>query len=309
MKTLLACLLLLLPAAGAASSDRAVWVWEKESYAMLESRATARDAAAFLKSRGINTVYLYADAFQGRSLLLKKPRLYRRLILYFRSEGISTYALLGSYYLRTHEYVRPARHAEAVAMLDRVLAYNAAVKAEERFDGVNFDIEPHMLKEWNADTRKSLLGDFFDMGRKLMDQKKARKAELPIGPAVPFWLDGIPMEWEGKEKTAGEHAAGLFDYLALMDYRNKAEGRDGIISHAETELEYSSKLGRKVIIGVDMGKDGLKKLSFHTLKVADMERELGLAKEAFLRHPSFGGFVIHHYRTYRNWLESQEKKD
>ncbi len=308
MKFLLAALLASLPAA-AAGAERAVWMWEKEAYGLLESRAAAKEASAFLRSKGINTVYFYADAFGGRNLLRDKPKLYRKLIRRLRGEGIKTYALLGSAYLKTEEYVLPERHPDAMAMLKRVLDYNAAAGPEERFAGVNLDIEPHMLDQWNSETRSALLRNFLDMGRKLTDLRKAYALDLPVGPAVPFWLDGITLDWEGRSKPASEHAADIFDYLALMDYRDRAEGRDGIIAHAENELRYAASIGRKVVIGVETGKNEIRKVSFHHLKEEDLERELGLTEKAYAASPAFAGFVIHHYRTYRQWLESQKKKD
>lgn len=309
MKSIVAALALLLtPCCAMAAADRAVWIWEKESYAMLENRAAAKDATGFFKSRGINTLYLYADSFQGRNLLVQKPQLYRKLIRRMRKEGIRTYALLGSAYLNTEEYVLPARHPDALAMLKRVLDYNAGEKPEDRFSGVNLDIEPHILDQWK-DRKNALLLEFLDMGRKLMDLKKASGAELAIGPAVPFWLDRITLEWEGNLKPVSEHAADIYDYLALMDYRDRAEGRDGIIAHAALELKYAAAIGRKVIIGVETGKNEIKKVSFYHLKAADMERELAAAEKAFAKEPAFAGFVIHHYRTYRNWLESQDIKN
>lgn len=306
---LLAGMLACLPPAGSAhAAGRAVWIWEKDSYELLENRSAAKEAAGFFKSKGIDTVYLYADSFKDRSLLLKKPRLYRSLIKRLRREGIKTYALLGSSYLNTETYVLPEKHPEAMAMLKRVLDYNAAAPAPCRFDGVNLDIEPHMLSEWK-DSKLQLLKNFLDMGRKLTDLKKAYGQPLPVGPAVPFWLDEIKLEWEGRLKPASEHAADAYDYLALMDYRNRAEGPDGIIAHAEAELEYAALTGRKVVIGLETRKNEVEKVTFNHLREEDLERELSLAEKTFSSEPAFGGFVIHHYRSYRNWLESQRTKN
>lgn len=304
---ILAALLAAAPAAQAAPPPRAVWVWEKESYAMLEDKRAASDAIAFLKARGISTLFLYADAYQGRNLITKKPRLYRRLLRRLRGEGMQAYALLGSAYLNTERYVLPERHADALAMLQRVLDYNKKAGARERFAGVNLDIEPHILDQWK-DGRERLLLDFLDMGRELMDLKAASGQDLAVGPAIPFWLDGISLEWNGRLKPVSEHAMDTYDYVALMDYRDRAAGRDGLISHAGSELKYSGGLGRKVWIGVETTPNEIKKVSFNHLAESDMERELGLAAEAFSAEPAFAGFVIHHYRGYRNWLEGQAPK-
>lgn len=41
---------------------------------------------------------------------------------------------------------------------------------------------------------------------------------------------------------------------------------------------------------------------------ADMQRELKLAEKAFRKQPAFAGFAIHHFRSYRKWLDRQRTK-
>jgi len=296
-------LLLLCGAASAAPAERAVWTWEKDSYAMVESTAAAEDAIAFLKSKNISTIYLYADAFRGRNLIESRPELYRDFIRGLHLRGLRAYALLGSAYLHTEEYILPERREQALAMFRRILAYNAASRPGERFDGVNLDIEPHILDQWNTQ-RDQLLLQFLDLGRSLMDLKKEAKQTLPVGPAIPFWLDNIALEWNGLKKPVSEHVLDIYDYAALMDYRDHAEGRDGILSHAAAELKYAGPRGRKVVIGIETTPNEIKKVSFNHLAEADMERELALAERSFTGQPAFVGFVIHHFRGYRVWLES-----
>lgn len=298
---LLAAALFLFPAA--ASAGRAVWVWEPETFAMLEDRRVAREAIAFLKSKGVDTLYLYADSYKGLSHLEKKPELYRALIRRLGKRGMRAYALLGSWHLGTHEYVLPGRHPEAVAMLERVLAYNAAARPAERFAGVNIDIEPHMLAAWETD-RDGLLLNFLDMSRALMEAKRAAGSALPVGPAIPFWLDRIELRWGGAKKPVSEHVLDLYDTAALMNYRDRAEGRDGMIVHAASELAYAAKLGKRLAIGVEVTPNEVDKVTFDGLSEEYMEAELAKAEAAFSSSAAFGGFVIHHYGSYRAWLKA-----
>jgi hypothetical protein len=305
MKTVPCLALLLLLQAGAvraAGAERAVWTWEKESYAMVESTAAADDAVTFLRAKHIKTVYLYADAYKDRNLLVSRPELYRGFIRRLHGDGMRVYALLGSAYLHTEEYVLPERRKEALAMFQRVLTYNKAAKAAEKFDGVNMDIEPHILDQWSAQKDRLLL-QFLDLGAAMMALKRASGQTLAVGPAIPFWLDGITLTWRGRTKPVSEHVIGIYDYVALMDYRDHAEGRDGMISHAAGELKYAGLRGRKVVIGVEVTPNEIRKVSFNHLAEADLERELALAERAFSPQPAFGGFVLHHYRGYRVWLD------
>jgi hypothetical protein len=306
IKTLLA-LVLATAMAGAVANPRAIWTWEEESYDMLEKEAAAADGIAFLKSKNISTVYLYADEFKGRNLIVARPAAYRALIKRMRQEGITVYALLGSGYLKTERYVLPKFRREAVNMVQRVLDYNKAATPEERFEGINLDIEPHILDEWDSQ-KMELLGHFLDMSDAIMKAKKRSGLTLQVGPAIPFWLDGITLAWRGKKRLVSEHTQDLYDYVALMDYRDRAGGGDGIISHAADELKYAESIGRKVMIGIETSPNEIQKVSFDHLREPDMERELALSHQAMAGSKAYGGFVLHHFRAYRAWLARGAKQ-
>jgi hypothetical protein len=300
------CLLLALcamPIGAMAQASRAVWTWEAESYAMVEDPAVAQEAADYLQSQHIDTVYLYADAYRGRNLLVERPEAYRAFIEQLHRRHMKVYALLGSAYLHTENYVLPAYRRQAEAMLRRVLQYNAAAPAAARFDGVNLDIEPHILDEWNEHSRERLLAGFLDMGEALMKLKREYRASLAVGPAIPFWLDGIELERNGVRRPVSEHAIDLFDYVALMDYRHKAAGSDSILSHAASEIVYADRVGKKVVIGLEVSPNELDKVTFDRVGPKVFEQAVGTVEQALRGDPSFAGFAIHHYRTYRNWIE------
>jgi hypothetical protein len=300
---LLALALLCTPLSAVASpAERAVWTWEAASYAMLLDHAAADEAISFLHQKRIRTVYLYADAFDRQNLIVGRAAAYRQLIRRLHHEGFSAYALLGSGFLHTEAYVLPERRADAVAMFKRVLDYNAAAAADERFDGVNLDIEPHILEQWDRQ-KTQLLGQYLDLGEALMALKRSSGQSLQVGPALPFWFDGIMLDWHGVRQTVAEHTLGLYDYASLMDYRDHAEGRDGIVSHATDTMEFARRLHKKLVIGVEVTPNDIQKVSFDHLAEPDLERELGLTEDAFRDNEAFAGFAIHHFRGYQQWLE------
>lgn len=296
-------LLCTLPISAVGQASRAVWTWEAESGAMVEDPAVTQEAAAYLQSQRIDTVYLYADAYQGHNLIVEQPQLYRAFIERLHRRHMKVYALLGSAYLHTENYVLPAYREQAEAMFRRVVEYNAAAPATARFDGVNLDIEPHILDQWNDHTRERLLAGFLDMGDALMKIKREHHATLAVGPAIPFWLDGIELEWKGVRRPASEHVIDLFDYVAVMDYRHKAEGSDSILSHAASEIAYADRVGKKVVIGLEVSPNELEKVTFDQAGPKVFEQALGTVERALRHDPSFAGFAIHHYRAYRNWIE------
>ncbi len=289
------------PAFAAAAPERAIWTWEQASFAMLRDRAAGEDAIAFLRAKHIRTLYLYADAYNGENLLETQPGLYRQFVARLHRRGMRAYALLGSAYLHTEAYVLPQHRAEALAMFQRVLAYNAAASDDERFDGVNLDIEPHILDQW-PEQKMQLLRQFLDLGAALMALKQASGQSLAVGPAIPFWLDGIELDWHGATRPVSEHVLGIYDYAALMDYRDHALGRDGIVSNAADEMASAERMRKRLVIGIDVTPDEIQKVSFDHLAEADLEHELALAARAFRHNRAFAGFAIHHFRGYQQWL-------
>lgn len=298
-KTLIAVALLTALGVGTApAAERAIWVWEQATYAMVQDRAAGAAALAFLRSKRIRTIYLYADVFQGQNLVAARVQSYRQFIRRLHGQGLRVYALLGSAYLHTEEYVLPERRGDALAMFQRVLDYNAATRPDERFDGINRDIEPQILDQW-AQQKMQLLGQFLDLGQALMELKRASGQALVVGPAIPFWLDGIVLDWHGSSKPVSEHVLDVYDYAALMDYRDHAQGPDGIVSHAVDEMEYAKRHHKKLIIGVELAPNEIQKVSFNHLAEVDLERELALTNKAFQRSRAFAGFAIHHFEAYQ----------
>jgi len=285
----------------AQSAQRAVWMWEEDSWAMLKSPAQASDKIAFLKRQGIGTLYLYADAHADENLLLNRPQLYAGLIEQLHREGLQVHALLGSWPLHTERYILPENRSKALLMVQRVLEYNQQAAPQARFDGINLDIEPHVLDDWSS-RREEYLRMFLSVSEAWMALKRRMNQTLQIGPAIAFWLDGIRVQHAGQTKPASEHLQDIYDHVVLMDYRDHAHGPDGILSHAQDELAYGRRIGKPVWLGIETSPSDILKLSFDHLRPKQMEQELGLVRQALADEPAFAGFVIHHYGSYRRWL-------
>lgn len=286
-------------------APRAVWVWETETFRLLDRENLWPATFAFLDRHHLATLYLYADEFRGRNILIEEPQKYRKLIAAVHRRGGRVYALIGSYYLDTPEYILPEKRTVALRMFERVLRYNAASDTAARFDGVNVDIEPYLLDDWRA--RLALRADqYLDLAAEYMRLKRAYGDTLAVGPAMPFWFDGIEdIEWRGQRLRLSEHVQDIFDYVALMDYRNRAAGRDSIISHAADEIAYADLTGKDVVVGVETLLSEPRKVTFYGMGRAAMEEQLAIAEAEFSDHPSFAGFAIHHFASYQVMADSQ----
>lgn len=139
-----------------------------------------------------------------------------------------------------------------------------------------------------------------------MAMKRASGQSLKVGPAVPFWLDGIEVEYAGATKPASEHFQDIYDHVVLMDYRNRAAGPDGIIRHGEQEVAYGRKIGKPVWLGLEFSPNAISKLTFDGLTPVQARQELALVHRAYAREPGYAGMVFHHYRTFRAWMQRHE---
>lgn len=259
----------------AQTPSRAIWIWEEDSYEMLKSPTKSQDRFAFFKRQGITTLYLYADAHAGRNLLVSQPQLYARLIDNLHARGMQVHALLGSWPLHTERYILPENRIPALQMVQRVLDYNQKAAPTSRFDGINLDIEPHVMDDWSS-RREEYLQMFLSLSEAWMAQKRQMNQTLQIGPAIAFWLDGISVLHAGQLKPASQHLQDIYDHVVLMAYRDHAEGPDGILSHARDELDYGRKIGKRVFLGVETGPNEIRKISFNHLSQAQMDHQLGL---------------------------------
>ena len=205
-------------ATSALAGGRSVWVWEEDTDAMLGDDGARRSIFALLERQQISTLYLYADErlyaeqTHGRNILVTEPQKYRTLIAEAHERGFKVYALLGSMYLKSWEYILPEKRAMAARMFGAVLTFNAGSDdARSRFDGVNIDVEPYLLDDWA--TARPLRGrQYLEMSQEFMRLKAAAGSTIQVGPAIPFWFDGIDdVEWEGERRPLSERVQDLYD--------------------------------------------------------------------------------------------------
>lgn len=296
----LRALLLLLACTFLQAAPKAIWVWETETLRLLDDPAYETRVLRQLKDHGFRTLFLYADDYRGRNPVLNERVAYRGLLGRLHGAGFRVEALLGSYPMKTWEYVLPERDEAARAMMQHILDYNATAGAKERFDGVHLDIEPHALDSWNDQTRVSLSLMFLARSREWVAMARQAGEGLVVGAAIPFWYDGFSVAWQGAEKPLSAHLQDLYDYVAVMDYRNRAEGPDGIIAHAREEIAYGTAHGKTVFLGLETGEAQPAKVTFRLRGAAALTREMAATEKAFALEKGFGGFAIHHLGT---WLE------
>jgi len=298
--------------------DRAMWIWEAASYNLILNpgsrrllATTAGDTATF-GSRPITTLYVGVDRFGGQDMLYDNRPEVRDFVRWAHAQGFQVYATIAGGTQPPFLGGLERYHRRAVREMEKILNYNLASAPEERFDGVNVDIEPYIHPDFTPG-KPALQVQWLEILEKMIQRRDAAGSGLVFGPAVPRWLDTSAccqdITWKGRTRPLSEHIQDMVDYISIMDYRDTADGSVGIIEQARNEIEYAEAIGKpnSVVIGVetlDIAWSGdPETITFREEGRAVAERELAKVYEAFADSPAFGGVAMHHYDSIR-WLPS-----
>jgi hypothetical protein len=120
---------------------------------------------------------------------------------------------------------------------------------------LRFDIEPYLLPGFSGPAKTPILRDYLALFDKL--HVIAKSGALPLGADIPFWFDGEDRYQEPVAQVAGRPVSELVmdrvDNVAVMAYRTRIYGPDGVIAHAIDEIEYAEATGKAVYVGLETG--------------------------------------------------------
>ncbi len=243
-----------------ASGDRALWVWDQPSQAIVD----------FSVSNGVSDVYLHAPP--GFSA----DPAFDSFLASAHGSGLAVHAMAGD----------PgwAKDPGPWTMWTREVATHGG------FDGIVFDVEPYGHPDWNSRKQSRLINSYLSG----LDAAVRAAGELPALAAVPFWFDEIRV----KRDTLLQRVVGSADGIVVMAYRDQAAGADGIIALSQTEAVLASAAGKLFVIGVETAAVVPEKVTFHEEGRAEMETELAAVETHFGAMSGYGGIAIHHYASY-----------
>ncbi len=288
------------------SARRAMWIWNTKE--LFDPRGGAPEAERLLRFaflQGIREVYLAADLNSVGTVTspryeLKNGSSYGAFLERAHMQGLAVAALAGA-----PEWAARENHAQALAAVDAVLAFNRAAPAQGRFDGVHFDVEPYMLVGYSDPAlRNELLGEYLDMVSKVVEQTKAR---LHFGCDAPAWFYpssaaervAMAVTFQGSDKTVGEHLTDLVDTVTIMDYRNEADGAGGIVTAGLPALTYAAAQSKKILVGLETSREPDSAIYFVAgLPLADFGRRL--AKSSLRNESYFGDYHLAAFSDGRN---------
>lgn len=275
----------------------------------------------YAQSQKINVLYVsideYIDIIENRNAALRKLREkefttnLRALVREASGRNIKIQALAGNatWANSTYRYI-------PIRLLEYVVSYNEKSTKEERLDGIQFDIEPYAQKSFSdKNNQEEILRNYLVLADGLIKKAPAGDLRLKIGFAIPIWYDNqtrdLPLvAWKDRRKPVGEH---LFDilnkyngsYVAIMDYRNKPEGKNGAIAHANHEFIYAAKYAPqvKIIIGQETDNIMPSHITFYGMNKVDLKDAVSKIEKAFRGYDQLQGFAIHDFDSYRSLKE------
>ncbi|MHB8346701.1 MAG: hypothetical protein ACYDHM_05815 [Acidiferrobacterales bacterium] len=197
------------------------WIWR--SGKLLHNPAVARRFLNRAKTHGISSLYLQ---------ILPDLRSFAGFLAMAKNLDIKVYALSGS--PDDIDDYGPALHT-----VDQVLAFNRSHTA--RFSGIQFDVEPYLLKRYRTDKRgvlKRYVG--------LLQAISARSSgKIPFGVVVPFWFDQETVEHKNLMGIVSKDA----DSLAIMSYRTHI---DQLLAVSNNGLCYAQMYGKPALLGIEL---------------------------------------------------------
>lgn len=227
---------------------RATWLWDIKPYAAAAAR---KDLFRFLSGQGITIVFAqvgcrYVDVAGVETCELQHRPLLRQLIREASRRHIQVHALDGYSY-----HILPAWRERVYAWVRAILSYNTAVPRQERFAGIHQDNEPYLIPNFSGVVKEDLLAYFLDLTVGCRDLIRQSDARLAYGVDIPFWYDGVSLDWRGARKPMSAHVLDLVDNIAVMAYRTYADGGDGVVALARDEIDYADRLGKQVFVALE----------------------------------------------------------
>ena len=270
--------------AHAPARHRALWVWDHGDSA-LHADAMTR-LFDFSASHGIDTLY-----YESSALIVDDPSALAGFIQASAMRGFSVELLFSS-----NSWVYPQNHAQAVALVRKAVRFADGLSGA-RPDAFHFDIEPYLLPEWKSGDEEQIAADYLD----LLGAIEASGGHVPIHVDIPFWFCSTPVAWPGRGtvRPLDQALLAIVDGCTVMDYRNSADGPDGIVADGRRTLADAEAAGKPVVIGVETNPVSPSFVTFYPLGAEAVDAQLAIVDDLFTGDPAFAGTAVESYRGYR----------
>lgn len=259
---------------------KATWLWDTSLISTLENRQAVLQ---FAKEQSIGRIYVQVNPDVAKNT-------YRAFIQEAAQAGIQIHALDGA-----PNWIRSDQQQYIVSMVKWVKDYNASVLENERFSGIQVDIEPYVLPEWHNE--RDVTVSSWITAMTLFTNEVKHDSTLTVSAALPFWLHEISIPDESSIRLNAKFI-GMLDEVTLMSYRDQAEA---LIEITADDLALADQLGKKVFVGVETNPSSEAAfVSFYEEGRAVLNQQLTLIDDSLKGHASYAGIAVHDYTGWKN---------
>ena len=227
------------------ANDRAVWVWSMADDLISEAHEQdRRDFFSFLAAphgdvdAQIRIVYMSISKTKLTNDLVRV----QEFVADAHSRGIEVEFLAGdkTWALQDIDPVTGEPWSEVGnTVLQQVLDYNASSESYQRFDGIQYDVEPYTLEDpldWSIPDQRSMIWAQFMISitnwqNMVNNHKVAENDPIRFGMAIPrFWDPGV------QDPADHRLIQDVVDYVVVLDYDHRISNA---VNDAQSELNYA----------------------------------------------------------------------
>ncbi|ARK21254.1 hypothetical protein [Sporosarcina ureae] len=238
----------------------------------------------FLDQKNVSTLYLQVNADIPDDA-------YQHFIQKASEHNIEVHALDGAPHWATDQ--------DSVQSFFRwVEKYQSISDKTEQFAGIHLDIEPYILPTWNSSLQNTI--ESYQQNIRFAAGESALLG-LHFGIDIPFWFDQTFYTTNMGDGILSEWLIDQSDSINVMAYRNKANGRNGIISLAQSEMDYANAAGKHARVAIETSKSSEGDyLSFFGKSNTYMENQLKEVERSFNHSEEFHGIAVH---SLESWMK------
>ncbi len=277
-------------------NPRAMWVWDIATTILYDWGYAREDLFDFCAAppKGVAPVgIIYMNVTPAQ--LSSASSYVKSLVSEAHNRGLKIYWLSGE-----NNWGQPDDSGKGTNSINTFVDYNTNAAANERFDGVDLDVEIHTYSpssgHWYDDP--GAFGNylnFIEYATNKFRRCKQLDANFKFGVDIPYYYDTSPCT------NQYQKVIDRVDYISMMDYKDSA---NLIYTLATNELAYATSVGKKVRIGVETQNLGapLDGNTFYEEGWEYMENTLSTVRSNVSSYAAFDREVIHYYDSYAQLL-------
>ncbi len=265
------------PAISTSSIDtrKALWVWQ--SGRILTHREQRQELLDFCLEKNIDQVYFSIDKQLAQQLDYDSRIGSFLARLHF--EGVQVSALVGD-----PEWARPEKRERLLERTDKILMYNSASAAGERFDAIHLNIEPHLLSAWHENT-EAILGDYIAALQAVKEKLETARSTIELELDVPAFYNNLP-----EEQLAA--LVQVADTIVIMAYQRLSPKQ--LVTSVNKIMSHTRALSKALVMGLSVDDFQTQEQLTGLIQQVRDDKELG---------DTFSKFAIHDYDDFKRLAE------